>query len=322
MRAPFRKRFDPSAEFVVRKPTGISGKPLKAGDPFPKELVNERRLRQMFDARSIIYADETPGAKMSEGEVAASRRGQHAARAHEATKRRAEARRLKDSGELQPKKGASAKATTKAEPKPRKGVKANPTPRGMKGALAAKAAEAAARAQRHAAAKAEKAARLETERAELAERDRLAAEQAAADEKKRLEDEAAAAQAETDRLAAEAADAETKRLAEEAAAAEAAKSGGSGNETPPAEEPAAEEPAPGAPGAPAADAPAEDAKETVTGPEAILAARALVEISPTWASDPWPDRLKTAAQLSDKPVKNGADAAAAIEAELARRGTS
>jgi hypothetical protein len=315
MRAPFRKRFDPSAEFVVRKPTGISGRPLKAGDPFPKELVSERRLRQMFDARSIIYSDEAPGARMSEAEVAASHRGQHAARAHEATKRRAEARRLKDAGELQPKKGASAKATTKAEPKPRKGVKANPIPRGMKGALAAKAAEAAARAEKRLVAKAEKEARLAAERAELAEqqeRDRLAAEQAAADEKKRLEDEATAA----------AAEAETKRLAEEAAAAEAAKSGGSGNQTPPAEEPAAEEPAPGAPGAPAADAPAEDATETVTGPEAILAARALVEISPTWASDPWPDRLKTAAQLSDKPVKNGADAAAAIEAELARRGTS
>jgi hypothetical protein len=314
MRAPFRKRFDPSAEFKVRKPTGISGSHLKAGDPFPKSLVSERRLRQMFDARSIIYADEAPGAHMSEAEVAASPRGQHAKRAHEALKRRAEAARLKAEGTLQPKKGAAAKPkAAKAPPAARKGIKAKPIPRGIKGALARKALEAEARAEKRAVLKAEKEARLAAERAELAEqqeRDRLAAEQAEADEKKRLEDEAAAA--------------ETKRLADEAAAAEAAKNGGSGDQTPPAEEPPAQEgaePPAGGAGAPPATQPAEDATETVTGPEAILAARAAVEISPTWATDPWPDRLKTAAQLSDKPVKNGADAAAAIEAELARRGT-
>lgn len=56
--------------------------------------------------------------------------------------------------------------------------------------------------------------------------------------------------------------------------------------------------------------------------EAILAARAAVVIPADWAKMPWPARLQLAASLSDTPIKGKEDAAVAVNAELARRGTS
>ncbi len=53
-----------------------------------------------------------------------------------------------------------------------------------------------------------------------------------------------------------------------------------------------------------------------------LVARGAVEIPADWATMPWNDRRALAAQLTDDPVKNGDQVTAAIEAELARRGTA
>jgi hypothetical protein len=62
MRAPFRNRFDPDREFTVRKRLTLGGVTFYPGDPFDKTLVNTRRLRQLFDHRTIVYEGETPGA--------------------------------------------------------------------------------------------------------------------------------------------------------------------------------------------------------------------------------------------------------------------
>lgn len=185
MRAPYRKRFDPSAEFKVRKPTGLGGTPLKAGDPFDKSLVSERRLRQMFDARSIVYADENPGAIMTAEQAANSPRGQHAARARASAERRRKAagkpakpRKAKEA-EAAAKKGGKGKKAADAPktPTPRK---SSTEPRNMRAALKAKEAEAAARAEKRAIAKAEQKAQLDAARAIQAEHKRIEAEYEAA----------------------------------------------------------------------------------------------------------------------------------------------
>jgi len=58
MRAPWRKDFNRHKEFVVRKKIVLDGELLVAGSPFPKERVTTRRLRQLFDTRIIVFADD------------------------------------------------------------------------------------------------------------------------------------------------------------------------------------------------------------------------------------------------------------------------
>jgi hypothetical protein len=174
MRAPYRNRFDPSLDFEARRRVTVGGFTTEPGEAFDKTSVGERKLRQMFAQRTIVYRGEKPGAKLSAEEVAATERGKHSSRA--ADRRN--------------------KATSSATPKPPK-----------------------------------------------------------------------------------------------------AKKPGKGAKAPPA-------------------------TETVHGADAVRVARAAVEIPADWKTQPWPDRLKLAAQLTDDPVKNGEDVAKAIEAELARRGTS
>jgi hypothetical protein len=173
MRAPYRNRFDPSLDFEARRRVTVGGFTTEPGEAFDKTSVSERKLRQMFAQRTLVYRGEKPGAKLSAEEVAATERGKHS--------RRAADRRNK--------------ATSSATPKP-------PRP----------------------------------------------------------------------------------------------KKAGKGAKKPPT--------------------------ETVSGEDAIRVARAAVEIPAEWKGLPWPDRLKLAAQLTNDPVKNGEDVAKAIEAELARRGTS
>lgn len=215
MRAPYRTRFDPAGNFIVRKPTTVSGRRFERLESFDKTLVSERRLRQMFAQRTLVYDGENPGGQLSAADAAETFRGQRAALAKAVQEKR---------------------AREKAEK--------------------LKAAEKAAKA----AAKGQKPGKGSTE------------------PKK----------------------ARTPR-------------------TPRAPKPT---PDPAAAPAPAANTPppGEHQRETVEGPEAILAARAKVEIPEGWAELPWTDRLKLAAQLSDTPVRNGEEVAKAIEAELARRG--
>lgn len=47
--------------------------------------------------------------------------------------------------------------------------------------------------------------------------------------------------------------------------------------------------------------------------------RTAITIPEDWQTLPWPQRAKLAASVTDEKVKKGEDAAAAIEAELARR---
>ncbi len=48
----------------------MAGEPLKHGAAFPKEKVNHRRLRQLYDMRTIVYAGTTPGQRITSEEMA------------------------------------------------------------------------------------------------------------------------------------------------------------------------------------------------------------------------------------------------------------
>lgn len=61
MRAPFRTKFDPDKDFAVRRRFTVGGQSFYPGDAFDKTLVNTRRLRQLFDQRTLIHVGETPG---------------------------------------------------------------------------------------------------------------------------------------------------------------------------------------------------------------------------------------------------------------------
>jgi len=62
MRASWRKTFDPSLDFIVRRRTTLGGRTLEPGEAVDKTVMNLRRLRQLYDQRVIIFAGDTPGA--------------------------------------------------------------------------------------------------------------------------------------------------------------------------------------------------------------------------------------------------------------------
>ena len=49
-----RPRFDPGADFFVTKSFKIDGKQFTPGEPFDKALVNQRLLRQLYEATRKI----------------------------------------------------------------------------------------------------------------------------------------------------------------------------------------------------------------------------------------------------------------------------
>lgn len=50
---PVLEQFNPAAQFIVRKPMTLGGITLSLGDPFPKEAVATRRLRQLYSGRWV-----------------------------------------------------------------------------------------------------------------------------------------------------------------------------------------------------------------------------------------------------------------------------
>lgn len=61
-RTQWRNKFDRERDFVVRKALTLGGVKHAPGEPFDKSLVTTRRLRQLFDSRTIMFAGENPGA--------------------------------------------------------------------------------------------------------------------------------------------------------------------------------------------------------------------------------------------------------------------
>lgn len=51
-------KFDESRTFIVRKNVRVSGHDFVPGEQFDKALVTVRRLRQMYEQRIVIMADE------------------------------------------------------------------------------------------------------------------------------------------------------------------------------------------------------------------------------------------------------------------------
>jgi hypothetical protein len=62
MRASWRKTFDPSLDFVVRRRVTLGGRIMEPGEAVDKTVMNLRRLRQLYDQRVIIFAGDKPGA--------------------------------------------------------------------------------------------------------------------------------------------------------------------------------------------------------------------------------------------------------------------
>jgi len=59
-------KFDPDAQFIVRKTLTIDGVSFFRGDRFLKEAVSARRLRQLYSSRWILAAPEPASASMLE----------------------------------------------------------------------------------------------------------------------------------------------------------------------------------------------------------------------------------------------------------------
>jgi hypothetical protein len=59
MREVFREPFDPGKTFVVCRPVRLGGRPLAVGAVFPRDRVELRRLRQLYDSRMLGYPGET-----------------------------------------------------------------------------------------------------------------------------------------------------------------------------------------------------------------------------------------------------------------------
>jgi len=67
-RAIWRHSFERDRDFIVfRRPLKICGQQFAAGEPFDKTLVPTRKLRQLFDAHRIVFADvDKPGSLPAE----------------------------------------------------------------------------------------------------------------------------------------------------------------------------------------------------------------------------------------------------------------
>ncbi len=57
-RRNFRPPFDPDRNFITSKAMAVSGKRLGPGDPFDKASVTSRRLRQLYEQRTIQFTDD------------------------------------------------------------------------------------------------------------------------------------------------------------------------------------------------------------------------------------------------------------------------
>lgn len=64
MRAPWRKKFDPERTFTVRRKITCGGEAFAPGDAFDKSMVTVRRLRQLYDQRTLYFTGDTPGQKI------------------------------------------------------------------------------------------------------------------------------------------------------------------------------------------------------------------------------------------------------------------
>jgi hypothetical protein len=64
MRAPWRKTFDPERDFTVRRPITVGGQKFAPGDAFDKTLVTLRRLRQLYDQRTLHFVGDAPGKRL------------------------------------------------------------------------------------------------------------------------------------------------------------------------------------------------------------------------------------------------------------------
>lgn len=291
MRHQVRTKFDPDRTFTPRRQMTVSGAVFYPGEEFDKSLLTERRLRQFFDTRKLVYLDgPVAGGRMTEAQTEQTHRGAHAARATKnATRHAAHFAALdkKRAAEKAQAEAAAANAPKRKRHSPEtiRGLKPTATP-------AAPAPKGKTKGKAAAPKKIEqpKKTGIDTKGAEF---------------KARMEAARAAAAA--------------RRAAN--AAADKAKDDATPPQSPTGA-PAAPAPAEGADSAPSKPLKALTKPETVKDPAAIAAARAAVVIPDEWASLEFNALAELAAQLTDVAVKSKAIAIKVISEEVARRGTA
>lgn len=292
MRHQVRTKFDPDRKFTPRRQMTVSGAVFYPGEEFDKSLLTDRRLRQFFDARKLVYLEgAVAGGRMTEEETAKTHRGAHAARATQNITRHASHFAALD------KKRAAAKAEALANAKPEKRKRNSPeTIRGLKPTEtpAAPAPKGKTKAKAAAPKKVEKpkTTGIDTKGAEF---------------KARMEAARAAAAA--------------RRAAAEASASEKPEDAAP-PPPPPAADTATPEPAQSAPAGAGKPLKPLSKGEKVKDPAAIAAARAAIVIPDDWASLEFNALSELAAQLTDVAVKSKAIAIKVISEEVARRGTA
>ena len=74
MRTKHRLAFDPASEFMARRQFVLAGVSLNYDDPIDKSGIEERRLKNMFDARLIEIDPRTPAERAKAFERAAKAR--------------------------------------------------------------------------------------------------------------------------------------------------------------------------------------------------------------------------------------------------------
>lgn len=278
MKAKVRHAFDPDAEYLCRRTLTIEGRTYLPGEDFPKHLVAEKRVKRLFEQRSIIRNGAiTPGRQLTEEEAAEAAVAQRRA-------------------------AASAKAVSFTE----------------SSSIGAAKARAAATGEAEAPKKAEKKAKGGKGGKKGNNPPKKGAEPpakpAGADQQEPPPPPNAGDQTTPPTVDGKPADDQTNEGGEGTEGNDGNADSDQGGECGTDQDGAGDDGANGENQNQSSD------RETFTDPEAIAKARAAVEIPDDWASLTWPKRLSLAASLTDEKVKNGEDAAKAINAELARRG--
>ena len=74
MKTKHRRAYDPGAEFMARRQFVIAGVSLNYDDPIDKTGIEERRLKNMFEARLIEIDPRTPAERAKAADRAAKAR--------------------------------------------------------------------------------------------------------------------------------------------------------------------------------------------------------------------------------------------------------
>lgn len=290
MKAATRSKFNPDRDFVCRRTFTIEARTCRPGDPFPKHMVHEKRLKRLFEQRSIAYdGSKVAGVQLDAEDTAndpvAKRRAYSSARAANFSEGAAagalnarKALGLIPADDAKPKKkGREGKKKDKTATEPKN---QNPAPSGS-----------------------ETPPNGETTPPPPPTENTGPAD--SADPAANVGDNTPPTGEGGTDTGNEGGNESQQQDGQDNTGAD-----GAGDDQNNGQQGSGEEGGEGQGGG----------SETFNDAEAIAKARAAIVIPDDWASLPWPKRLSLAASLTDDKIKSGDKAAEVISAELARRG--